>query len=281
MSFKIATVLALAALVCVEGRTVQDREDPWDRMAQALPRLPRLPQAPRYVSKGNRIVGGFAIDISEAPYQVSLQRYGAHNCGGSIISKEWVLTAAHCTVGASPSSLAVRYGSSEHAAGGTLVPVARIINHPKYNGNTISYDFSLLQLKQEVVFGEDAQPVDLPEQDDPVEDTTLCKVSGWGNTQSVTESTKTLRATYVPSVNQDECRKAYANFGSITDTMLCAGFKNGGKDACQGDSGGPLVANDQLIGVVSWGYGCAVPGFPGVYARVASARDWIRQNSGV
>ncbi|ETN60642.1 trypsin [Anopheles darlingi] len=284
MSFKIATVLALAALVCVESRTVQDHEDSWDRRAQALPRLPRLPQlpqGPRYVSKGNRIVGGFAIDISDAPYQVSLQHRGSHNCGGSIISNGWVLTAAHCTAGASASNLAVRYGSSEHAAGGKLVPVARIINHPKYNANTITYDFALLQLEQEVVFGDNAQPVDLPEQDDPVEDTTLCKVSGWGNTQNVNESSRKLRAAYVPSVNQEECHKAYASFGGIYPDQICAGFRNGGKDACQGDSGGPLVANDQLVGVVSWGYGCAVPGYPGVYARVASARDWIRENSGV
>ncbi|XP_058058016.1 trypsin-1-like [Anopheles bellator] len=249
MSFKIATVLALAALVCVEGRSA--------------------------------IVGGFAIDISDAPYQVSLQNRGSHNCGGSFLSSKWVLTAAHCTEGASASSLAVRYASSEHAKGGVLAQVARVVMHPKYDGGTIDHDFSLLELKEEVRFDDRAQPVDLPEQDEPVEDGTLCKVSGWGNTQNWNESTERLRAATVPTVNQKECEEAYADFGGITDTMLCAGYKKGGKDACQGDSGGPLFSDGKLVGVVSWGYGCAQAGYPGVYSRVASVRDWIRKTAGV
>ena len=85
----------------------------------------------------------------------------------------------------------------------------------------------------------------------------------------------------MPTVNQKECNKAYSDFGGVTDRMLCAGYQQGGKDACQGDSGGPLVADGKLVGVVSWGYGCAQAGYPGVYSRVAVVRDWVRENSGV
>lgn len=90
-----------------------------------------------------------------------------------------------------------------------------------------------------------------------------------------------MRAAVVPIYNQEKCAKAYKNIGTITDRMICAGFDKGGKDACQGDSGGPLVTNNVLVGVVSWGYGCAVPNFPGVYSRVASVRHWITEQSGV
>lgn len=85
----------------------------------------------------------------------------------------------------------------------------------------------------------------------------------------------------MPIVNQTVCSDAYASFGGITDRMICAGLTAGGKDACQGDSGGPLVADGKLVGVVSWGYGCARPNYPGVYSRVAAVRDWITKKTGV
>ncbi|EAU77992.1 AGAP012842-PA [Anopheles gambiae str. PEST] len=107
-------------------------------------------------------------------------------------------------------------------------------------------------------------------------------VSGWGLTLSDADSNDVLRATNVPTVNQQECNKAYQSmYGGITDQMFCAGYKQGGQDTCRQDSGGPFVAEGKLIGVISWGHECALAGYPGVYARVASARDWIRATSGV
>lgn len=241
--------------------------------------LPR-PSYPGRV--GARIVGGLEIDVSETPYQVSLQYFKSHRCGGSVLNSKWVLTAAHCTDSvAVPSALAVRLGSSTHASGGTVVRIANIFQHPKYDPETTDFDFALLELQGELSFSDVVQPVALPEQDEPVEDGTLTTVSGWGNTQSASESNAVLRAANVPTVNQQECDRAYESFGGITDNMLCAGYKHGGKDACQGDSGGPLVAEGKLVGVVSWGYGCAKAGYPGVYSRVASVRDWVREKSGV
>ncbi|XP_053672127.1 trypsin-1-like isoform X2 [Anopheles nili] len=257
MSNKIAIVLALLAVViaCVQAHNESKR--------------------------GFRIVGGFEIDVSEAPYQVSLQYNKRHNCGGSVLSSKWVLTAAHCTDGASAKSLSVRVGSTAHASGGTVVAVERVVQHPSYDASTIDFDYSLLELESELSFSEEVTPVALPEQDEAVEDGTMTTVSGWGNTQSSSESNARLRAANVPTVNQQQCHKAYQSFGGVTERMLCAGYQQGGKDACQGDSGGPLVADGKLVGVVSWGYGCAQAGYPGVYSRVASVRDWVRENSGV
>ncbi|XP_053666898.1 trypsin-1-like [Anopheles marshallii] len=227
------------------------------------------------------IVGGFEINIAVTPYQVSLQYYNRHRCGGSVLSNKWVLTAAHCTVGTATSSLAVRSGSSRHASGGIVVRVQRVIDHPNYVDGTFDYDFSLLELRGRLTFSGVVQPVALPEQDEPVKDGTMTTISGWGNTQSAAESNAVLRAANVPTINQSTCNKNYERFGGITSRMLCAGYQQGGKDSCQGDSGGPLVANGKLIGVVSFGYGCARVGYPGVYSRVAIVRSWIRENSKV
>uniref|UniRef100_A0A1Y9J0J4 trypsin n=1 Tax=Anopheles quadriannulatus TaxID=34691 RepID=A0A1Y9J0J4_ANOQN len=277
MSNKIATLL-LAALVAVVACA---QAQPSRRHHLVHPLLPRfLPRLHRD-SNGHRVVGGFQIDVSDAPYQVSLQYFNSHRCGGSVLDNKWVLTAAHCTQGLDPSSLAVRLGSSEHATGGTLVGVLRTVEHPQYDGNTIDYDFSLMELETELTFSDLVQPVELPEHEEPVEPGTMATVSGWGNTQSAVESSDFLRAANVPTVSHEDCSDAYMSFGEITERMLCAGYQQGGKDACQGDSGGPLVADGKLVGVVSWGYGCAQPGYPGVYGRVASVRDWVRENSGV
>lgn len=104
-----------------------------------------------------------------------------------------------------------------------------------------------------------------------------------GATQNASESNEKLRAVTVPIVSQSYCRKQYGRV--LTPRMICAGYRQGGKDSCQGDSGGPLtcVINNvrQLIGVVSFGAGCATPNYPGVYARVTAFRSWISQHSGL
>lgn len=78
----------------------------------------------------------------------------------------------------------------------------------------------------------------------------------------------------VPVVSDTDCRVSYG-VTDIADHMICAGLPEGGKDACQGDSGGPLFANGTQYGIVSWGYGCARPDYPGVYTEVAYFVDWI------
>lgn len=85
----------------------------------------------------------------------------------------------------------------------------------------------------------------------------------------------------IPIVSRSQCQAAYKNYNTITDRMICAGYTEGGKDSCQGDSGGPMVAGGTLYGIVSWGYGCAQPKYPGVYTNVANLVSWIKSNTGI
>uniref|UniRef100_A0A182XDF9 trypsin n=1 Tax=Anopheles quadriannulatus TaxID=34691 RepID=A0A182XDF9_ANOQN len=230
-----------------------------------------------------QIVGGFPIDISEAPYQISLREGGHPSCGGSIISPDWILTAAHCLEGVSADQVSIRAGSTYKMHGGVLRNVARVVLHPAWDPVTNEGDIALMELESPLPLdGDTMASIEMPEQDeeDPVEGSKAL-VSGWGKTLNRFHSALILRATFLPIVHRDNCQKAYRRTHTISEMMLCAGFFEGGHDSCQGDSGGPLVVDDVLVGVVSFAIGCARPGLPGVNARVSAVRDWIREVSNV
>ncbi|KAL1496014.1 hypothetical protein AB1Y20_014647 [Prymnesium parvum] len=243
---------------------------------------PTATAAPRIVP---HIVGGGPVEYPrQYPWLVSLQST-SHFCGGTLIHPKWVLTAAHCTIGDSPSSITVRIGVFnvyDWRNDGCVRShnVIRIINHPQYDPYV--NDVSLLELESPSDYPfiqrlEDAaSPIGVPGH--------LVTVAGWGDTSSGGSSSIITHHVEVPIVDQDTCSTSYP--GSITDSMICAGLEEGGRDSCQGDSGGPLFAIPEgsgveggvLIGVVSWGNGCALAGYPGVYARVSSYTDWIWSN---
>lgn len=232
-----------------------------------------------------RIRGGSAIDIDQAPHQVSLQTSsGEHVCGGSIIGRRWILTAAHCLYRNNGKVKAIRAGSSDRGRGGQVVKIARYIIHPRYDHDAVDYDFALLALRSDLALtgtGAGVRPIGLPAANETVGGGALCFVSGWGDTHRPNESSRVLRGATVFTVEQRMCRTLMARYFPITPAMLCAGLPDGGKDSCNGDSGGPLVWRDKLIGVVSFGRRCGFPLSPGVYGRVSAAREWIQQTSGI
>ncbi|ENN70320.1 hypothetical protein YQE_12831, partial [Dendroctonus ponderosae] len=233
-----------------------------------------------------RIVGGWPVEIASHPHQVSFQNWHRHSCGGSLISPEWILTAAHC-ISAGTHRYQFRLGSELWAQGGVLVSSSVAIRHPLYNSSTLDYDIGLMKLAQ--LQSEVADAIGYaqlpPEGWAPLPGATA-SVTGWGTPFSGGSLMDELQEVFVPIVSNDSCEEYYREWLAtrsyqITERMLCAGFVDGGKDACQGDSGGPLIVDGYLTGVVSWGNGCAFAGYPGLYASVPNLRAWIREETGL
>ncbi|EDV31307.1 uncharacterized protein Dana_GF15291 [Drosophila ananassae] len=217
----------------------------------------------------SRIVGGHSVAITSVPWQVSLQQNGNHFCGGAIYSEDIVITAAHCVISTHPAYLSVRVGSSDSNSGGQEVRISRILVHEDYNDNTVANDVAVLRLESRLKL--DASVRAIPLAVSAPRTATSARVSGWGTIGYQKPQSSTLLATDVSIVDQEQCNRAYG--GWIQNVMICASAP--GKDACQGDSGGPLVSGGKLVGIVSFGNGCAHPRYPGVYSNVAVLRSWI------
>lgn len=225
-------------------------------------------------SSGNRIVGGQESLPRARPYQASLQSDGFHFCGGSIIDKKWILTAAHCEV--KPGTTVVLGAhdiSNKSDACAERISVKKTFNHPGYSSSTNDNDIALLELTSNTVY----PPIEMATSPISVAGVPV-QVSGWGTLTSGGSSPDKLMWVQVNTADQATCKKQYS--GGITNNMMCAGVPEGGKDSCQGDSGGPLVGGGKLVGVVSFGSGCALKDFPGVYARVSNYQKWIAETMG-
>ncbi|CAA9961642.1 hypothetical protein CFE70_005048 [Pyrenophora teres f. teres 0-1] len=225
------------------------------------------------------IVGGTTAASGEFPYIVSLQVSGSHICGGSLINGNTVVTAAHCSVSSvigSVSRLTIRAGSLSRTSGGTVVAVSSVNINPNYRSTGQDYDIAVWKLSSSIPTSNTIKYVSLPASgSDPAAGSTVT-VAGWGTLSSGGSSPNALYKVSVPVVSRTSCRSSYGS--TITNNMVCAGLTAGGKDSCQGDSGGPLVdASKTLVGVVSFGNGCAAPGYPGVYSRVSTFLPFIAQ----
>jgi trypsin len=237
------------------------------------------------VKFGQKIVGGMPAEKGELPFQVSLQSSsGSHFCGGSLIKPNWVLTAAHCVQGSSTMKIVVGLHDQSDKSDTETFSAKRIVAHPLYNRSTLDYDYALIQLSGDSKFRTiDLNRVEIaiPTSDEKINVWT----SGWGTTSEGSYTLpKILNKVEVPLVSTEECNSTAAYNGDITDRMICAGLKDGGKDSCQGDSGGPLFVKETsgdftLIGIVSWGIGCARPNKYGVYTKVNAMTTWIDQTS--
>uniref|UniRef100_A0A8C4GZI1 Prothrombin n=1 Tax=Dicentrarchus labrax TaxID=13489 RepID=A0A8C4GZI1_DICLA len=255
--------------------------------------------------RDKRIVGGDDAEVASAPWQVMLYKRSPQEllCGASLISDQWILTAAHCILyppwnkNFTSNDILVRLGKHNRAkferTTEKIVAIDDIIVHPKYNWKeNLNRDIALLHLRRPVTFTDQIHPVCLPTK--KVAKTLMSegfkgRVTGWGNLKetwnpSARNLPTVLQQIQLPIVDQDICRSSTSV--RITDNMFCAGFKPEDTkrgDACEGDSGGPFVMKYPAenrwyqMGIVSWGEGCDRDGKYGFYTHLFRMTRWMRK----
>ncbi|MDO6460794.1 serine protease [Granulosicoccaceae sp. 1_MG-2023] len=244
-----------------------------------------------------KIIGGDTADISDYPslapllYADGADRYSQYQrqyCAGNFITERWVLTAAHCMFDSSynqvsSDDISLLANVTDLSVGGEELSVANIYVHPDYSPGVVdsANDLALIELEADA----DVTPMSLFVGDLPAG--TSVWLAGWGATEYDERTYEAsgypteLMDVSIPVVSNDDCNAAFESSGiQIADSQVCAGLDEGGKDSCAGDSGGPMMVevDGELAqaGIVSFGAGCAVAGYPGVYTRVSAFTDWIQ-----
>uniref|UniRef100_A0A3Q0S050 Peptidase S1 domain-containing protein n=1 Tax=Amphilophus citrinellus TaxID=61819 RepID=A0A3Q0S050_AMPCI len=232
--------------------------------------------------KNVRIVGGQDATPGSWPWQVALFTFGSSSCGGSLITNQWVLTAAHCSSFLDLLFTKVHLGHHNQLGlnpNAVTQTIEKIVCHPAHNPFTSENDICLLKLSAPVNFTDYIQPICLASGNSTFYNGTSSWVTGFGDTTDGGSPSNVLQEVNVPIVGNRECKCYYKDVTDVKENMICAGLKAGGKDSCQGDSGGPLMIKKDSIwiqsGVVSFGDGCALPMRPGVYTRVSCYQKWI------
>ncbi|KAM7087357.1 ovochymase-2 [Molossus nigricans] len=248
----------------------------------------------------SRIVGGSQVVKGSYPWQVSLKRRQKHICGGTIISPQWVITAAHCVANRNIASTlnvtAGKHDLSHIEPGEQTLTTESIIIHPRFSSKKpMDYDIALLKMAGTFRFGPFVGPMCLPEPGERFEAGLTCTTAGWGRLIEDGLLPQVLQEVNLPILTQEECLAALLTLQKPISgqTFLCTGFPDGGRDACQGDSGGSLMCLNKkgawtLAGVTSWGLGCGRgwrnnvqkenQGSPGIFTDLSKVLPWIHKH---
>jgi secreted trypsin-like serine protease len=242
------------------------------------------------------IIGGGPVTAERYPWTVAVAsqaRFGSARsgqfCGGALVGPTTVVSAAHCfgqaALGGNWSDvpdLRIIFGRTDlSGTSGRETDVSNVWVNPDYDPVTNSGDVAVVTLGESLPA---ASAIRMAGADDTqnYRAGTAAEVYGWGDTTGYATYSTVLRAAGVTVLADETCERAYPGSGDGTYNrrdMVCAGDPTGGHDACQGDSGGPLVAGGKLVGLVSWGAGCADPAHPGVYTRMSAVTGLVAAHS--
>ncbi|XP_048835866.1 prostasin-like [Brienomyrus brachyistius] len=224
------------------------------------------------------ILGGETAKPHSRPYMASLQVRGAHTCGGFLIRKDFILTAAHCTKNS--KSLTVVLGNNnikkkKWFRRATIKKVKQCYSHPNNSKNQYDFDIALCKLAKSVTLNKKVNVIELPKQGENVQDQTKCLILGWGKTNPNGAAEDSLREVTVPIQSNGGCKKSWHDHFN-DKTMLCtkADSKRG---FCQGDSGGPLVCNKKAYGIASFTADPCTAPHPNVYVKISHFIPWINE----
>lgn len=235
-------------------------------------------------NRDGRVVGGKVTQRGQYPWLVSLSYRGKLYCGASLVNDRFLVTAAHCIKRVNQARVEILLGSYNKT---DVTEVSRQVRrvkqwwaHEGFDRRSYNNDIGVIQLDKPVEIDRYIRPVCLPTQDKSyVGEYGI--VAGWGRQSESGVSSDVVREVRVPIISNSECKTKKYKPAEITDNMMCAGYDAGKIDACQGDSGGPLLLERSgqkqidLIGIVSWGQGCARAGYPGVYTRIQNYRNFV------
>ncbi|CAB0032321.1 unnamed protein product [Trichogramma brassicae] len=253
---------------------------------------------------GFRITGNVnnEANFGEFPWMVAVLKEAVvegeavkiYQCGGSLINRRAILTAAHCVEGKEIKDLYVRAGEWDTQTTDEPLPhqdrrVSLITSHPDYRSGILFNDYALLILESPFELADNVELLCLPDQDDNFDDAN-CHATGWGKDQFGDSGRfqVILKSVLLPTVPRDVCQASLrttrlGRYFRLHETFMCAGGV-GGLDTCTGDGGSPLVCPSKQnparyvqAGIVAWGIGCGQANVPGVYADVAKSRQWIDQ----
>nr|XP_020636610.1 serine protease 57 [Pogona vitticeps] len=230
-------------------------------------------------TSGSRVIGGWEAKPHSRPFMASIQLNGEHFCGGFLVRKRWVMTAAHCDIPRRTPSVRVVLGAHSlkmPEASQQIFGVAESLAHPQYDPKTVQNDIRLLKLNGSAVLNPSVRRIRLPPTNSDLTPGDTCQVIGWGDVSNFGTAPTALMEVNMTVIERSACNASWT--GHVYSCMLCAAYPGRRlRGFCSGDSGGPLVRGTRVHGIVSFNSKrCGNPRYPDVYTRISRYITWVR-----